>query len=1203
MSRIAGDGVATPAHDGVVTPARDGVANPARDRVENPARDRVANPARDRVANPARDRATAAQRTASDPLVSAFVAASAGSGKTKLLTDRLLRLMLAGAAPGRIQCLTFTKAAAAEMALRLQRVLGSWVTLDDDALAHALLGIGVTPAPDTVARARALFAVVLDLPGGMRIGTIHAFCQSLLRRFPLEAELSPHFELVDERDTEIAWQSARERMLADAHTPERRAALEALAGIASLDSFGGLVQTLQRDRARMEAVAALGPGRLRQRLWDILGARAPGDLGAHARWRGEADLRRVFTATALNGSRAVAERAGRILRWLDLDDADRAENWAPWREEFQTTTGEDRKLGGFVNPKLAGSLPDMAQIVEAEQARIRHVEDGWRAAEVARLTAALVDLAGPVTRLYAEGKSFTGRLDYDDLIARTARLLVDPGAAWVLFKLDGGLDHLLLDEVQDTAPAQWDIAGRLTAEFFAGQGARDDTVRTVFAVGDRKQSIYGFQGADPDAFEHWRGILRRRVQQAGAAWEDVTLDVSFRSTAPVLQLVDAVFAQPAAASGVTEPGALHHIADRADHAGLVELWPLTPKPEPAPVSPWDIPTENLRQTSAMQRLADALAEWIEGQLRRGDILESKGRPLAAGDILILVRRRNAFMAALVRALKSRHVPVAGLDRMVLTEQPAVADLMALCDALLLPHDDLALACVLTSPLGFLSDDQLMHLAMGRPGSLFAALGASDLPECRAAYAFFAALFGRVDHASPHALLTEALGPLGGRARLLARLGPEAAEPIDELLAASLRHAQTHPPSLQGFLHWLRQSAAEVKREAEGPGGPGGTDSFDAVRIMTVHGAKGLQAPLVILPDTTALPPEDERVLWTEVEADALPIWAPRKALSCETADRLRATALARQAEEQNRLLYVALTRAEDRLLVCGWDSGTSLPEQCWYRHVASGFAALGAAPVPFAAIAGPWPGDVFRHASQQRAAPEPARVRQADMPAPLPSWTGHAPDWRPAPPPAEPPLPQPLAPSRPEGAGLGDIPQAASPLLQRDATGNRFRRGQLIHTLLQHLPDLPHARRLDAATRFAARPAHAIADPDSLAAEALAVLDHPALLPLFGPTGRAEVPLSGVVAGQVIGGLIDRLAILPDRIVIADYKTNRAPPASAAETPVLYLRQMAAYRAVLAAIHPGRTVDCLLVWTVGAQVVRLPESLLDTHAPGAQRPA
>eukprot|EP01037_Dinobryon_pediforme_P005751 gene5751-5814_t len=1142
----------------------------------------------------ARDRANREQRIASDPLVSAFVSASAGSGKTKLLTDRLLRLMLTGADPARIQCLTFTKAAAAEMALRLQRVLGRWVTLDDAALDAELHKIDITPTEDTRATARALFARVLDLPGGMRIGTIHAFCQSLLRRFPLEAQLSPHFVLADERDSAIAWQDARETMLAESHTPSRREALETLAGMAALSDFGRLVETLQRDRPRLEAVAARPD--VPQALRRILGATQPNVLGADVRWQAEATLQRLFTAIAQRSSPASQERAKRILAWLALDDTERAENWAAWTTEFLTASGGERALGAFVPAARQAQFPELEALVNAEQQRIARIEDGWAASGVAALSTALLELAIPVTQAYAREKTATGKLDYEDLIGRTARLLVNPGAAWVLYKLDGGLDHLLLDEVQDTAPAQWQIAGQLTAEFFAGLGSRPDTPRTVFAVGDRKQSIYGFQGADPDAFETWRERLRRRVTESGAHWRDVTLDVSFRSTAPVLALVDAVFAQPLAAEGVTDGAPLTHIADRADHAGRCEIWPVTPRPEPAPVQPWDIPEANLTQSNAMRRLADALAEWIRAQIADGTRLESKDRPVAAGDFLVLVRRRNAFPAALVRALKIRGVKVAGLDRMVLTEQPAIADLMALCDTLLLPQDDLSLACVLTSPLGGLTDDQLMALATTRKGDLWHALQDSPDPACQTAAAFVATLMRRVDHVAPHALLSEALGPLGGRARLLARLGPEAAEPLDELLAAALRHSQSHPPSLQGFLHWLRQSAAEVKREPEGPTG----DGFDAVRIMTVHGAKGLQAPIVILPDTTGLPPDDEKILWApdpdSNSAQTLPVWVPRDAQSCDVARNLRAAMSARQAQEQNRLLYVALTRAEDRLLICGWETGRS-HEATWYAHVRRGFESMGLHPEPFDAIPDAWEGEVLRLVSPQIVKHPPQKEPTLSETLPLPSWAGTAPHWHAAPPPSEPPLPTPLAPSRPTGAAFGPVPQAASPLGARDSGGARFRRGQLVHSLLQHLPDLPPDERHEAAWTHAARPGHDIGDPERLADEVMAVLGHPDLAPLFGPAGRAEVPISGLVAGQVIGGLIDRLAVLDDRIVIADYKTNRVPPRSVDTTPTLYLRQMAAYRSVLAAIFPGLPVHCMLVWTVGARVMRLDEAVLDRHAP------
>ena len=1136
------------------------------------------------------------QRRASDPLVSAFVSASAGSGKTKLLTDRLLRLMLAGAEPARIQCLTFTKAAAAEMALRLQRRLGKWVTLDDDALDGEFADIDVAATSENRETARALFARVLDLPGGMRIGTIHAFCQSLLRRFPLEAQLSPHFNLADERDSAIAWQEAREAMLAQAHTPQRRAALEKLAALTTLADFGKLVESLQRDRDRLDEVGQRDPADLLETLRRLLGATTPGDIGAGAVWRGEGDLLRLFAEIGQRGSAKVAEKGQRIAAWLGLSAELRAENWGEWRGEFFSASGP-RAMGAFINPKLVPGLPEITELVEAEQARISAIEDGWAAAEVAEISAALVNATLPVTRAYAQTKIATGKLDYEDLIGRTARLLLDPGAAWVLFKLDGGLDHLLLDEVQDTAPAQWEIAGRLTEEFFTGIGARPDVIRTVFAVGDRKQSIYGFQGADPDAFEFWRSLLRQRVENSGQEWKDVTLDVSFRSTAPVLALVDAVFAEPMAAEGVSEDAPLRHLADRADYAGRVELWPVTPKPDEVAADPWNTPTENLRQSNASQRLADALADWVKRQIDAGVRLQSQDRPIGPGDILVLVRRRNAFCSALVSALKARGVAVAGLDRMVLTEQPAVADLMALCDTLLLPEDDLSLACVLTSPLGGLTDDQLMALAVGRKYGLWQALQASAAPHCLAAAGFIRTLLRRVDHAAPHALLSEALGPLGGRARLLARLGAEAAEPIDELLTASLRHAQTHPPSLQGFLQWLRQSAAEVKREPEGPG----VDGFDAVRIMTVHGAKGLQAPVVILPDTTGLPPDDETILWADDPDSgaerALPVWTPRKERRCAVAEELREKMKTKQSREQNRLLYVALTRAEDRLLICGWAIGKEVADTSWYAHVRRGFEALGAASEKFEAVANPWDGEILSLESPQIADPAAPRRMVALSHEALPSWAGAAPTWRPAPPPVEPALPSPLAPSRPDNATLGDVPQAASPLSGRDPGGTRFRRGQLVHLLLQHLPELPPEIRFDAACDFAAKPGQGIDDPEALADEVLAVLDHPDLAPLFGPASRAEVPLTGVVAGQIVGGLIDRLVVLPDRVLLADYKTNRAPPATPEATPVLYLRQLAAYRAVLGAIFPDRPVICLLVWTVGARVMAMPSSLLDGHAP------
>ena len=1175
------------------------------------------------------------QTLASDPQVSVFVSASAGSGKTKLLIDRLLRLMLPrpaigsepgaplvpGTNPARIQCLTFTKAAAAEMSIRLQRRLGSWVTLDDGALDIELAALEVPPDAATRASARALFARVLDLPGGMRIGTIHAFCQSLLRRFPLEAAISPHFRLAEDTDARVALNEAVEAVLA------ARAGLDAslglLAGQISAADFSALVGKLQAaSRAPGDGgladLASLSPEALHEALWRAtrVAQRDESEVLAQAvAWPGEARLRAALEVVRERGAPGARTTALAWLDWLAQGAGARATSWDQWCALLLTQAGEARKP---FRGNLLKDQPQIADALAAEAERVLAVEDARRALRMARLTAALLAVALPILARHAARKSESGMLDYDDLIARTLALLDDPGVAWVLFKLDGGIDHLLLDEVQDTSPLQWQIAWSLTGEFFAGHGATPyagpgsgdsrPLPRTIFAVGDYKQSIYSFQGADPGQFHGWRERFRARVVDGGEQWREPSLTVSFRSVEPVLRLVDAVFADPVASRGVAEPGQgelLQHRASRVGEPGRVELWPLTPveEAEPGP-GPWQAPARNAGQRSAPQRLAEHLARWIAGEIGRPAL--PGAAPLAAGDVLVLVPRRSAFVRSLIRALKAESVPVATLVRTGLVDQIAVQDLLALCDALLLPQDDLTVASVLTSPLGGLTDNAMMALATTRGGaSLWDSLrdrhaGREDWTQ---AWSLLDGLFRRVDFASPYALLGEALGARGGRARLLARLGPEASEPVDELLAAALRYEAAHAASLQGFLHWIRSSEEFIKREPDSAG--------DAVRVMTVHGAKGLQARLVVLPDTLSSPPGDETLLWTRdpLTGVALPFWVPRAELASLPTRALAALLREAAAEEQNRLLYVALTRASDRLVVCGWGAKRTLPENCWYELCRRGFERAGAVADPFEAASGTtWPGERLLietgtsiPAIQPTSPAAPARTK----PAPLPEWLGNAPLWRAAAPPPEPAIPNPLAPSRPDDVAYGPRPALRSPLARRPAApGGRdaaLQRGRLMHLLLQHLPALPQAEQEAAASAYAARPAHGLepVQAEALVRQALAVIGDPRLAALFGPAGRAEQPLTGLVGGVVVTGQVDRLCIESGRVTVCDFKSGHAPPAVADQTPVLYLRQMAAYRALLRSLYPRRAVRCLLVWTEAASVMELPDRLLDRYAPGA----
>jgi ATP-dependent helicase/nuclease subunit A len=1145
------------------------------------------------------------QLRASDPGVSAFVSAHAGAGKTKLLIDRLLRLMLHGADPARILCLTFTKAAAAEMAIRLQKRLAGFVTLADEDMDARLKALLVPPTREARARARALFAQVLDLPGGMRISTTHAFCQSLLRRFPLEARISPHFRLVEDQDARTALDAAREAVLPRAD-PD---AIAALAGLASAEGFSALTALLERHRERLRVALGLPPPVLRAALARAVGVSHGSEadiVAAAVCWPAEAGLKDALRRARLFGSPGVSAKAAEMEGWLNLPPAERADYWAQWCAALFNADGKPTAASKFCNTNLAKTHGDIAGIIAAEQTRAAGVLQACQALRCAAASGALLALAAPIMADYAAAKARGGLVDYDDLIRQSVALLKDGGAAWVKYKLDGGIDHLLLDEVQDSSAVQWDVTDALAEDFFTGEGARVPTgaqlaaqggaelggaelgapARTVFAVGDVKQSIYSFQGAEPREFELRRARYRTEILAARRPFRETVLDVSFRSAAPVLRAVDSVFADAASSCGVCGPGALSHVPNRAGQAGSVVIWPLAPRPDSVPPLPWTIPERNQGGRSAAEDLVRHLAGWIAAQIQGGTMLESAARPMRAGDFLVLVRRRGQFDRALVRELKQRGVNVAGLDRMQLTEQLAVQDLVSLCEALLLPSDDLSFAEMLTSPLGGLSDDSLMQLAAGREGSLWDALRAraGERPEWRCADGFFAALLKRVDFASPYALLAEALGPLGGRARLFARLGPEAAEPVDELLAAAQLYASDQPPSLQGFLHWLARSGAEVKREAEAGG--------DVLRIMTVHGAKGLEAPVVILPDTVALPPDEDRLHWTrdaQTGADLF-LWVPNKAFRCDAVDAISAQSAGKRGEEYNRLLYVAMTRARDHLLVCGWQPRGEVPADSWYAQILRGLGHAGAV-----AAAHEW-GEALRLESPQTALPDGDDVREAEASAVLPGWAGAAPDWRPLALPPEPALPRPLAPSRPENAGFGGVPAARSPLV-RDVADRPASRGALVHALLQHLPALPPDRWAAAAEAFAAQtiPGEAAA----IAAQVCAVLRDPALAALFGPGSRAEQGLSGVVAGQVMTGRVDRLAVAADRVIVADYKTSRRPPASAAEAPVLYLRQMAAYRALLRLLYPGREVVCVLVWTEGPVAMVLDAALLDAHAPGA----
>ena len=1119
------------------------------------------------------------QLRAASPDASVWVGASAGSGKTSVLSDRVLRLMLLdGAKPERLLCLTFTQAAAAEMKTRVMAELAHWAAANEATLADSLSKLlGRRATGDEEECARRLFARALDAPGGLKIQTIHGFCQSLLGRFPLEAGVVPYFDLAEDRVAAELMADARNRVLAAARAGgSLQAALAIATERAGEDRFDTLVADLARERGRLtRLVEEHGIDGVEAMIFARHGAdpaETPERLIAEAVRDGAFDLvslRRACDALARSG--VEDQRRASVLASFLADPRTRVAAYEAYRAVFLTKEGTIRaRLAAKAAEKHD---PRCKEVLQKEAERLLALDQRIKALRIARSTSALVRLAVAIVETYADLKQAKALLDYDDLILKARDLLSMEGVApWVLFKLDGGLDHILIDEAQDTNPDQWQVVQHLAEEFFAGSGAREDVQRTIFAVGDYKQSIYGFQRADPREFQRMRMHFAMRVSGSERIWDEVQLETSFRSTPAVLGAVDAVFARPEAVAGVTpDDQPIHHKPHREGAGGLVEIWPLVEPAERDPFESWTPPVEQRSgddpETNLARLIARRIAEWIGTET-----LPARGRAVRPGDVMVLVRRRGTFLDALVRALKQRQVPVAGADRILLTEQLAVMDLMALGHALLLPSDDLTLATVLKSPLIGLDEDRLYRLAHGRDGTLWRRLQAmKGDPDFAAAHDILAGLLARADYLSPFALFAHVLGPLGGRRKIQARLGPESLDALEEFLNAALAHERAHPPSLQGFLHWLDAAAEDIKRDLEHGG-------RDEVRVMTVHGAKGLQAPIVILPDTVSPLRDDPGVLWTE---DGLPLWCPRAEDADAVAGRARASARTRREEEHRRLLYVAMTRAEDRLYVCGWrtsDRRSGTPS--WYDLVAAAFETL---PSVEPVVERP----ARRFLSAQTAAPEtPKAEALAGKAPPLPAWASLAPKPEPLP-------PRPLAPSRPE-----DPEQPVrSPLVVQD--GLRFRRGRLVHRLLQSLPDLAPKARAEAARRWLARAGQGVTpdQAEALLTETLAILDDPALIPLFGPGSRAEVPVTGVIGTHVVSGQVDRLVALRDRILIIDYKTNRPPPTAPERVAPLYLRQMAAYRAILRRVYDDRPVECRLLWTDGPRQMALPDGLLDLYAP------
>jgi len=1119
------------------------------------------------------------QRTAADPSRSIWVSAHAGSGKTYVLAQRVLRLLLNGVPPSHILCLTYTKAAAANMSARVYENLAQWVLLDDNELIKVIEATGASrPSKMDLLFARQLFARAVETPGGLKIQTIHAFCERILHLFPFEANVPAGFSVVDDVLRAELLERAKKNAIHQAvsRSCALNPAFEQIAQEIGAESFEAICGELLFNRALILEINDLDNYHIDlQKYFGLARQENLQNIDNEMILGGEDPTQWPLLADQLEAGGINDKKLGLALREASLRREDPA-CLDLYLSVFFTKEGAPRGIGSrsaIISKKLSDTHPELLMRLETERNRLNILLNKRKAAALIDRSLSLVTLGRAMLDHYQQLKRSQNLLDYDDLIDRTRRLLTCSSPSWVIYKLDSQIDHILLDEAQDTSAAQWDILTAIADEFCAGVSARSG-VRSFFAVGDEKQSIFSFQGAAPDKFQEMRRVLEQRFKNADLSFSQIALHQSFRSAPGILNAVDTVFSHGNnyQGLGLAAEEKLAHEALKADVPARVEIWPLIGKGAAQEPEDWRLPVDAPERDDPAERLAEKIALKIKKllEVNSDETVEENGhrRPINASDILILVRQRSAFFEAMIRALKIHQIPVAGADRLDLVHHIAVIDLITLGQVALLVDDDLMLAGLLKSPFIGFDDADLILLAPDRTGSLFEALCASHISHHKKAAEKIELWRKAAQNSGPFEFYSHILASQGYRAPLIARLGIEANDVIDEFLSLAVNFERSQSASLTKFLSMVQSLDLSIKRDLEA--------IHNAVRVMTVHAAKGLEAKIVFLPDTCGAPSgkHDPSLFALNSKDRLLLIWSRGKDSDPEQVTTEReAYRMAERAEHQ-RLLYVALTRAEERLYISGFHGRNGPAEGCWYLSLLAALSPL------CVEQSDPLQMDqqllCFGELPHQKILPQKTL---APKPEAIPTFALKSP-------PLESEKYQALYPSRSENLELRSV------IVSDERRKRALLIGTLSHELLQYLPDTHYALRQTQGQKILERraPDLDIETRAEILSSVTRLLEDPQARNLFGENSLAEVDVMATLAtGKVVCGRIDRLAQVEEEIWIADYKTDQSLKTSAKK----YFRQIALYRAAIQSLYVGKVIRCFLIWLWSGEIEEIASALLD----------
>ena len=1106
------------------------------------------------------------------PAHNATVHASAGTGKTWLLVTRIIRLLLDAARPDSIMAITFTRKAAAEMQERLTERLRELMRADDAGLDALLKQCGIDPDPECRQQARRLYEQHLFNPYPLRTTTFHAFCQELLQRFPLEAGIPPGFEISE--STAMLEQQAWDALFMQATRQPDSAlarALEQLIGMCGgLSNTRSALLSFLAHRSDWWAYTkgqANGTAWAQRKLARLFGVSPEED--PLAGFPDDTQRARLAEFAELLGRNTATDRKSQALLNQALEaPLTAAERFAIIKDVFLTKQQQPRKRKAAPAQRKRLGEADEQRLLELHEEFVSGLLDRLdRLARInsMRTSSAWYSAGVRLLEHFQRIKREQRLLDFSDLEWQACELLNRSAHAyWVQYKLDKRIDHLLVDEFQDTNPTQWRLLLPLLEELAAGA---DERARTVFLVGDEKQSIYRFRRANPALLATASDWLTSRLQA-----RRYPLDKSRRSARAIIDCVNRVFG-----SGLLN----ERISPYTPHAtwledlyGRAELLPLAGTRADEPAAP--ATGTGLRNPLLQPRqVAQDLRHYREGEAIAAQIrrltdertligAEGSARELDYGDIMILVRQRTHVMAY-ERALRDAGIPYLGAGRGTLLQNIEIRDLEALLNILISPYDNLALAQVLRCPVFGVADDDLMRLAAMDSGTWYERLAqvpAAHSPGLAAAYRLLNSWRELAGQVPVHDLL-DRIYHEGEVLQRYASAFPPALRPrvhanLTRFIELALEVDSGRYPSLSRFLYQLER----LRRQEQDQPDEGTQEQADnnRVRLMTIHAAKGLESAVVFLADATAgHSPHNayEALIEWPAAADR-----PRHFLLCgrkTDQDSLTARLLEQQAAEDLRedanLLYVALTRARQFLFITGSASAKN-PDASWYELIRSALLDAGSRTdaTPPALESGRRPGAAAaRPAPARVASVDPRLAERIQVPAPY----------------------RLIAPSRLVTAAT-DMPGAV----------DGRRRGSALHLMLDRLSRPQGGTAAQSLAGLASTLDRHADDPELLAwwQEAQDVHADPRFAHLFDPSryDRAwnEVPIQYLLGEHLVYGIIDRLVVSGDSVLVIDYKTHQSASAdSVAELAMDYREQMRLYAQGVAALWPGHPIRPCLLFT------------------------